>query len=118
MKTTPSSRNDPSDIIHITARRHGTNAAVIALWDREDAYVSEAIVLRARLVQHLDDLRAQLATHYSFDEPGAGNLADRIAAVALAIEELDALVREDDSIASGERLARPADLTHERNTRA
>ncbi len=37
----------------------------------------------------------------SFDEPGAGETAERIAAVALAIEELDALICEDELAAGG-----------------
>jgi len=57
--------------------------------------VGEAVALRARLAQRLDELQRRLATYHSFDDPGAGETADRIAAVALAIEELDALVRED-----------------------
>lgn len=63
--------------------------------------MGEALALRARLVQRLDELQRGLATHYSFDEPGAGEAADRIAAVALAIEELDALIREEPAVASG-----------------
>jgi hypothetical protein len=58
-------------------------------------------MLRARLVQRLDELQGQLATYRTFDEPGAGETADRIAAVALAIEELDALIRADGAAASG-----------------
>ena len=57
--------------------------------------MGEAVALRARLAQRLDELQRRLATYHSFDDPGAGETADRIAAVALAIEELDALVRED-----------------------
>ena len=55
----------------------------------------DIIVLRARLVLRLDELQRRLATYRTFDEPGAGEVADRIAAVALAIEELDALIREE-----------------------
>ena len=59
--------------------------------------MSDVIALRARLALRLDELQQRLATYHSFDDPGAGEAADRIAAVALAIEELDALVREEAS---------------------
>ena len=59
--------------------------------------MGEAIALRARLAQRLDELQRRLATYHTFDEPGAGEAADRIAAVALAIEEIDALMREEAS---------------------
>ena len=61
----------------------------------------EVIMLRARLAQRLDELQRRLATYRSFDEPGAGEVAERIAAVALAIEELDALLREGALAARG-----------------
>ena len=89
--------NSPSDIIRLVERRRGPKAAMIAIWGRQEAYVGEAIELRARLAWRLDELQDLLATYHSFDEPGAGETADRIAAVALAIEELDALVREEAS---------------------
>jgi len=64
--------------------------------------VGDALALRARLVQRLDELQRRLTTYRTFDEPGAGETADRIAAVALAIEELDALIRDDaEATASG-----------------
>ena len=63
--------------------------------------MGDAPALRARLTQRLDELQRRMATYRSFDEPGAGEVAERIAAVALAIEELDALIREDDAAASG-----------------
>ena len=56
--------------------------------------MGDALMLRARLAQRLDELQRQLATYHSFDEPEAASAADRIAAVALAIEELDAIIRE------------------------
>ncbi len=90
-------KNDPSTIIRLIERRRGPKAAVIAIGDRREAYVGEAIALRARLAQRLDELHRRLATYHSFDDPGAGEAADRIAAVALAIEELDALLREEAS---------------------
>ena len=87
--------------LRIIAHRLGTGAAVVAFREGREAYVGDARALRARLAQRLDELRSQLATHCSFDEPGAGGMAERIAAVALAIEELDALIREDNAAASG-----------------
>jgi hypothetical protein len=87
--------------LRIVAQRPGTRSAVVALWGDREAYVGEALALRARLAQRLDELQRQLATYRTFDEPGAGAAADRIAAVALAIEELDALTREDGAAASG-----------------
>ncbi len=92
--------NHPSDIVHITARRRGTKNAIIAVWSRQEAYVGEAIALRARLVQRLDELQRQLVTYHTFDDPGAGDAADRLAAVALAIEELDRLTRNETVAAS------------------
>ena len=62
---------------------------------------AEIIVLRARFIQRLDELQRRMAGYRTFDDPGAGETADRIAAVALAIEELDALIREDRPAASG-----------------
>jgi hypothetical protein len=56
--------------------------------------VGEAMALRARLVERLDDLQRRLSTYQTFDDPGAEDAAERIAAVALAIEELDAIIRE------------------------
>ena len=61
----------------------------------------EIVILRARLAQRLDELQRRLATYPSFEEPEAASAADRIAAVALAIEELDALTREDRPATSG-----------------
>ncbi len=63
--------------------------------------MGEAVALRARLAQRLEELQRRLATYRTFDEPDAGETADRIAAVALAIEELDALIREGGAAASG-----------------
>ncbi len=87
--------------LRIVARRSGTGSAVVALREGQEAYVGEAVALRARLAQRLDELQRRLATYRTFDEPGAGETADRIAAVALAIEELGALIREDGAAASG-----------------
>ena len=91
----------PRPRLRIVARHTGTGSAVVALREGPEAYVGDALMLRARLAQRLDELQRQLATYRSFDEPGAGETADRIAAVALAIEELDALIREDAAAASG-----------------
>ncbi len=63
--------------------------------------MGDALALRARLAQRLDELQQRLATYRTFDEPEAAETADRIAAVALAIEELDALLREETSARSG-----------------
>lgn len=63
--------------------------------------MGEALALRARLAQRLDELQRRLATYRTFDEPDAAETADRIAAVALAIEELDTLIREEPSAKSG-----------------
>ena len=87
--------------LHIVAHRRGTGAAVVALREGQEAYVGDALALRARLTQRLDELQRLMATYRSFDEPEAGEAADRIAAVALAIEELDALLREDGAAAGG-----------------
>lgn len=73
----------------------------MALWGGQEAYVGDALALRARLVQRLDELQGQLATYRTFDDPGAGEVAERIGAAALAIEELDALIREEPAAASG-----------------
>ncbi len=82
-------------------RRPGRRAAIVSLQGWREGYVGEALALRARLVERLDELQRRLATYRTFDEPGAGETADRIAAVALAIEELDAIIREDTTAASG-----------------
>ena len=87
--------------LRIVTHRLGTGAAVVTFREGREAYVGDALALRARLTQRLDELQRQLAMYHSFDEPGAGETADRIAAVALAIEELDALIRKDDAAASG-----------------
>ncbi len=87
--------------LRIVARRPGTPSAVVALRGDREAYVGDALMLRARLAQRLDELQRQLATYRTFDDPGAGETADRIAAVALAIEKLDALIREAPVAASG-----------------
>jgi hypothetical protein len=89
--------------LHIVAhnRRLGTGSAVVALRGDREAYVGDALMLRARLAQRLDELQRRMATYRTFDDPGAGETADRIAAVALAIEELDALIRADTATASG-----------------
>ncbi len=87
--------------LHIVAHRRGTGSAVVALREGQEAYVGDALALRARLTQRLDELQRRMATYRSFDEPGAGEAAERIAALALAIEELDALIREDGAAASG-----------------
>lgn len=87
--------------LHIVARRPGPGSAVVALREGQEAYVGEAMALRARLAQRLDELQHRLTTYRTFDGPGAGETADRIAAVALAIEELDALIREAGTAAGG-----------------
>ncbi len=89
--------------LHIVAhsRRLGTGSAVVALREGQELYVGDALALRARLAQRLDELQRRMATYRTFDEPGAAETADRIASVALAIEELDALLREDAAAASG-----------------
>ena len=95
----------------MTARTHpllrivtdglGKGAAVVTFREGREAYVGDALALRARLTQRLDELQRRMATFRTFDEPGAGEVAERIAALALAIEELDALLREDRAAASG-----------------
>ena len=87
--------------LRIVARRSGTGSATVALRHGREAYVGDALALRARLAEQLDEVRRRLATYRTFDEPGAGETADRIAAVALAIEELAAIIREDGVAASG-----------------
>ena len=87
--------------LRIVAPRSGTGSAVVAFKDGKEAYVGEAVTLRARLVQRLDELQRRLATYHTFDDPGAGETAERIAAVALAIEELDAIIHEGAVAASG-----------------
>ncbi len=87
--------------LHIVAHRRGTGSAAVALREGQEAYVGDALALRAHLAQRLDELQRRLATYRTFDEPDAGETADRIASVALAIEELDALIREDGVAASG-----------------
>jgi hypothetical protein len=62
--------------------------------------MAEALMLRARLVHRLDELKRRLATYRTFDDPGAGETADRIAAVALAIEEVDTLISEESAAGS------------------
>ncbi len=81
--------------------RPGTRSAVVALREGQEAYVGDALMLRARLTQQLDELQRRMATYRTFDEPGAGETADHLAEVALAIEELDALIREGTEAASG-----------------
>ncbi|MDP8924545.1 MAG: hypothetical protein M3O34_16950 [Chloroflexota bacterium] len=63
--------------------------------------MADVLASRARLVQRLDELHQRLATYRTFDEPEAAETADRIAAVALAIEEMDALSREEAAARSG-----------------
>jgi len=87
--------------IRLVAHRLGTGSAVVALRGGQEAYVGEALALRALLTQRLDELQRRLTMFHTFDDPGAGETADRIAAVALAIEELDALIREAPVAASG-----------------
>jgi len=84
-----------------TRRHRHARGIVIALRMGQEAYVGEALALRARLAQRLDELQRRMTAYRTFDELGAGETADRIAAVALAIEELDALLREDRTAASG-----------------
>ena len=60
----------------------------------------EIVILRARLAQRLDELQRRLATYPSFEEPEAAEVADRIAAGALAIAELDALIRDEPAATS------------------
>ena len=76
-------------------------SAAVALREGREAYVGEALALRARLAQRLDELQRRLGAYRTFDDFGAGETADRLAAVALAIEELDALIREDSAAGSG-----------------
>ena len=83
------------------ARQSGTGPAVVAFGEGREAYVGEAMALRARLAQRLDELQRRMAAYRTFDDPGAAETADRLAAVALAIEELDALIREHEAAASG-----------------
>ncbi len=87
--------------LRIVARRSGMGAAVVALREGQEAYVGDALMLRARLAQRLDELQRRMAEYRTFDDPGAGETVDRLAAVALAIEELDALIREDGAAVSG-----------------
>ena len=88
--------------LHIVARRRGTGPAVAALREGQEAYVGDALALRARLAQRLDELQCRLTRMYrSFDGPGAAEVTGRIAAVTLAIEELDALICGDTAAASG-----------------
>ena len=95
-------RSYSSDADRPAAGRHRrARGTVITLRMGQEAYVGEALALRVRLVQRLDELQRRLATYRTFDEPGAGETAERIAAVALAIEELDALLRDDGVAASG-----------------
>ena len=61
----------------------------------------EGGALRLRLRHHLEALQRRLATYATFDEPEAAEAADRITAVALAIEELDAVAHDDDAAAAG-----------------
>ncbi len=96
MNSTPRSENGSRDSIRLVARRRGPNTALIANRDG-GLLMSEVLALRARLAQPLDELQRRLATYHSFDDPGAGEAADRIAAVALAIKELDGLLREETS---------------------
>ena len=62
-------------------------------WGGQPPNTGEVGVLRRRLTHQLEDLQRRLANYHSFDDPAAAT-ADRIAAVALAIEELDALGHE------------------------
>ena len=87
--------------LRLVACRLGTGTATVTPWGEREAYVGEALALRARLALRLDDLQRRMATFHTFDDPDAGETADRIAAVALAIEELDALIREATAAASG-----------------
>ena len=63
--------------------------------------MNDVLALRVRLMQRLEELQRRMATYRTFDDPGAGETADRIGAVARAIEELDALISEDGAAASG-----------------
>ena len=88
---------DHQNTINRLVSRGGSRRAAIAFTGRREIYVGEALTLRVRLVQRLDELQRRLSTYHSFTEPEAADLADRIAAVALAIEEQDALIREERS---------------------
>ena len=68
---------------------------------RRSQYLREVVMLEAHLARRLEDLRRQLARYATFEDPGAAETADRIAAVALAIEELDALTRDDATTVAG-----------------
>ncbi len=54
----------------------------------------EGGALRLRLRYRLEALQRRLATYATFDEPEAVETADRIAAVALALDELDTVAQE------------------------
>src|SRR5215211_1841899 len=64
--------------LHVVTHRPGTGSAVVALRAGQEAYVGDAIALRARLAQRLDELQRRLATYRTFDEPEAAEAADRI----------------------------------------
>ena len=100
----------PEDLAHAIAGEVENWLAAHALRPRRAAarrrargsrYLRELVALEAQLARRLEDLQRQLARYATFEDPGAGETADRIAAVALALEELDALTREDRTAASG-----------------
>ncbi len=85
----------------LALRTRGRDLLTSTAWGRQSPDAGEVGALRLRLTRRLATLQRRLATYHSFDEPGAGETADRLSAVALAIEELDVLLREDGAAASG-----------------
>ncbi len=63
-------------------------------WDGQGRPAGEGGALRLRLRHRLEALQRRLATYATFDDPEAAEAADRITAVALAIEELDTVAQE------------------------
>ncbi len=63
-------------------------------WGGQPPEAGAVGTLRLRLRHRLEALQRRVATCASFDEPEAAETADRIAAVALALDELDTIVQE------------------------
>ena len=63
-------------------------------WGGQSPPTGEGGALRLRLRHRLEALQRRVATYASFDEPEAVETADRIAAVALALDELDTVAQE------------------------
>ena len=78
----------------LTLRTRSRDPLTSTAWGGQPPTTGEVGVLRRRLARQLENLQRRLATYHSFDDPAAAATTDRIAAVALAIEELDAIVRE------------------------